>query len=173
MTKRFTFLIVFLILCATIISAQEIKNRHIPEWLIGNWIGTGSGAPGFGTGEFSFSYELDSMVIIRKAHSTYPSRTEGKMLTHDDLLVVYKENDVFCKAHYYDNEGHIIEYTISIPDTGNAVIFTSNAPAGQPIFRLTYIAYANQQVFIEFAISPTQTPAQFRPYVSGFARRKY
>ena len=82
--------------------AQTNQNWN---WLIGNWEGVGNGKPGEGKGVFSFEYQLDQNVIVRKSHSEYPSRDSKKMTIHDDLLVVYlDENKNLSKAIYFDNE---------------------------------------------------------------------
>ena len=57
---------------------------------------------------------------------------------HGDLLYVYADvPGQPLKAIYFDNEGHVIHYDVSVPDPATAV-FLSEASKPGPRFRLTY-----------------------------------
>jgi hypothetical protein len=43
------------------------------QFLVGRWTGAGSGAPGQGTGGFSFLPNLRGRVLVRKNFAEYPS----------------------------------------------------------------------------------------------------
>ena len=96
-----------------------------------------------GKGVFSFEHQLDQNVIVRKSHSEYPSRDSKKMTIHDDLLVVYlDENKNLSKAIYFDNEGHVINYSITF--TEKTITFLSETKPNQPTFRLIYSLLENK-----------------------------
>jgi hypothetical protein len=56
------------------------------QFLIGKWKGEGSGSPGQGAGEFSFTPDVQGKVLIRKSFAEYPGSR------HDDLTILYREN---------------------------------------------------------------------------------
>ena len=95
---------------------------------------------------------MDQNVIVRKSHSEYPSRDSKKITVHDDLLVVYlDENKNLSKAIYFDNEGHVINYSITYPE--KTITFLSETKPNQPIFRLIYSLLENNEVNTAFEIS--------------------
>jgi len=56
---------------------------------------------------------------------------------HTDLLYLFPEGpDQALKAIYFDNEGHVIHYTVASPRPGTVVLLSEAAPG--PQFRLTY-----------------------------------
>jgi hypothetical protein len=57
---------------------------------------------------------------------------------HSDVLYVYQEaQDQQLKAIYFDNEGHVIHYAVSTPDSTTAMFISEPSPSG-PQFRLVY-----------------------------------
>ncbi len=88
------------------------------QFLIGSWSSPVSGQPGQAvSGATTFSFELDGKVIVRKSRAEFapePGQTKG--LVHADLLVIYQQPaEAQFRAIYFDNEGHIIHYTLSSP----------------------------------------------------------
>lgn len=76
------------------------------DWLIGDWIGEGTGQPGQGGGTFSFKPDLDKKILVRKSHSEYPATENKPQVIHNDLMIVYLDNTGNpSKAIYFDNEG--------------------------------------------------------------------
>lgn len=145
--------------------AQTNQNWN---WLIGNWEGIGNGKPGEGKGVFSFEYQLDQNVIVRKSRSEYPSRDSKKMTVHDDLLVVYlDENKNLSKAIYFDNEGHVINYSITY--TEKTITFLSETKPDQPTFRLIYSLLENNEVNTAFEIS--MDGKNFKTYIKGKSKK--
>jgi hypothetical protein len=51
--------------------AQQDTTWDKWEWLLGEWIGTGSGQPGQGGGTFSFVFDLNKKIILRKRISCF------------------------------------------------------------------------------------------------------
>ncbi len=142
------------------------------SFLLGDWVGDGSGEPGKGEGWFSFKPDLDNRVIVRKNHSSYPATTTKPAFSHDDLLVIYADNPgSLSNALYTDNEDHTIHYSIQFPDQ-KTIVFLSDAKPGMPVFRLSYIQKDNDNVDIKFEIAPPNNPGKFNVYLQGGAHRK-
>ncbi len=141
--------------------------------LVGSWEGVGSGSPGTGGGSFSFASDLDGKVIVRKSHSEYPA-SEGRPATvHDDLLVAYREDTTqSVRAIYFDNEGHVIHYTVDASPDGKTVTFVSSAEPSAPRYRLSYIQGEKEKVTIRFEIAPPGKADAFKMYLEGKAKRK-
>lgn len=137
-------------------------------FLIGSWLGTGSGTPGQGEGSFSFTPDLQNNVLVRRSHSEYPSTDDKPATVHDDLLIVYANES---KAIYFDNEGHVINYQVSYDSDSKRVTFQSVDPPPSPGFRLTYEQTAADKLRVTFEISPTGKASDFQTYLSGEAER--
>src|ERR1700681_1764083 len=104
------------------------------EFLLGKWTGVAGEKDtqlGAGQGAFSFEPQLDKKIIVRHNNATYDSGVR-----HDDLLIIYLEND---KPHaiYFDSEGHVIRYNVTVPSP-NAVTFESDGTQPEPKYRLSY-----------------------------------
>ncbi|MDP4278001.1 MAG: hypothetical protein Q8914_10285 [Bacteroidota bacterium] len=138
------------------------------SWLMGEWKGEGIGQPGQGGGTFSFAYDLDKNIIVRKSHSEYPAKDNKPKIIHDDLMVVYFDaSESSSKAMYFDNEGHIINYTITCAD--KSIILTSIKVANTPVFRLTYTLLETDLVNTKFEMS--RDGANFMTYIEGKSKK--
>lgn len=168
MEKKF-FLAVLLTGFVVICHAQQGTGWDKWNWLIGNWIGEGSGQPGQGSGTFSFSFDLDKNILIRRSHSEYPATGTKPKIIHDDLMIIYPgqiENS--DKAVYFDNEGHIIFYSVSFSD--KSIILTSDKIPNGPVFRLIYTSLDSETVSTKFEMS--QDGIKFTPYIEGKSTRR-
>jgi len=155
------------LLAAALLCAQSKPNWESWQFLIGDWVGEGTGEPGSGTGGFKFELQLDRQILVRQNHAEYPATQNKPAYSHQDLMVVYPEGSTW-RAVYFDNEGHVIHYAAEFrPDGG--VTFTSTEPASGPRFQLTYTKSAPNKVGIEFAIAPPGKP--FTPYIHAVAHR--
>jgi hypothetical protein len=151
-----------------ICSGQQNNAWERWNWLIGEWQGEGSGQPGQGGGTFSFSFSLDSKIIISKSHSEYPASEIKPEIIHDDLMIIYlDENTHPFKAVYFDNEGHTIFYNATF--TEKSVILTSDKITDNPAFRLTYTLMDIDTVYTQFEIS--QDGKDFIQYIEGKSYR--
>jgi hypothetical protein len=151
-----------------ICQAQDKDNWDKLNWLTGTWLGEGNGKPGKGGGTFSFSFDLNKNILVRKSHSEYKSNKKDSRITHEDLMVIYPESgEKLMKALYFDNEGHIIEYTVSY--SGKSVIFLSEKQANAPIFRLIYTPLDTCIVNTKFEISADGI--NFNTYIEGISKR--
>ncbi len=120
-------ILVALLLTSVALPAQDWKHL---EFLLGEWTGVAGEKDtqiGAGQGTFSFAVDLNKKIIVRRNSAQY---TSG--ITHDDLLIIYVEGSP--RAIYFDSEGHVIRYNITVPSE-NKVIFESE---GSPKYRLTY-----------------------------------
>jgi hypothetical protein len=138
----------------------------------GTWEGEGSGEPGNGTGGFSFRLDLQGKVMVRRSTSSYPATKDHPAFTHEDLMVISRESEAPLRADYYDNEGHVIHYTISVSENGKSAQFLSDLAPSAPRYRLTYESLGTNEVTIKFEIAPPGKPDAFTSYVEAKARRK-
>lgn len=127
------------------------------QFLIGSWASPVSGQPGEGiSGSTTFSYHLDQKIIIRNSRAEFapePGKKQG--LVHEDLLVIYQQpGEAHLRAIYFDNEGHIIHYTVSFPIWQPGVVFESEATATSPRARLVYEAAPDGTMVTEFFVAP-------------------
>lgn len=134
-----------------------------PKWkaLVGEWKGESqAGAP---SGVCGFHFDLADHVIVRTNHAVL-SGAAGPV--HDDLMVIAPEaTEDKARASYFDNEGHVIEYSASWSADGNTLIFLSK-PGPGPQFRLTYKKVNADSYTVAFEMAPPGQTA-FRPYTSG------
>lgn len=110
------------------------------RFLVGTWEAktTGGSAQAQGTGSYTFRLELRDHVLAR--HSSYASckGPEDFNCEHGDLLYIYPEGPgQALKAIYFDNEGHVIHYSVSVPRPGMVVLLSDPGGPG-PQFRLSY-----------------------------------
>lgn len=154
-------------------SAQAIDPWQHWRFLLGEWVATGTGQPGEGVGHFSFTYDLDKKVLVRKSRVDYPPKPGEKTgLSHKDLLIVYQPpGDSLFRAVYFDNEGHSINYAASFPETTlNAATLESEPSQKGPRFRLAYEMNADGTLQVSFSIAlPGES---FKIYTQGIAHRK-
>jgi hypothetical protein len=141
-------------------------------FLLGDWVGTGTGKPGEGSGVFSFLPELDGRILVRKNRVEYPARDgSGPGTVHEDLLIVYPApGGPGFRAIYFDNEGHTIPYRVTLSPAVPSAVFESEGTAGETRFRLSYEVASGGDLVIAFSIA---SPGEdFRLYTSGTARKK-
>ncbi len=167
MKTRLALIAIFFVL-TTICNGQQNTNWDKWSWLMGEWIGEGGGQPGQGGGTFSFSFDLDKNIIVRKSHSEYPATDNKPKTIHDDLMIVYFDaSDSSIKAIYFDNEGHIINYSVMYTD--KSITLTSLKTTNTPIFRLTYDLLENEIVNTRFEMS--RDGVNFMTYVEGKSKK--
>lgn len=90
-------------------------------------------------GTYSFKPELKHHVLVRRSDDSAGCHGPASFdCEHSDVLYVYQEaENQALKAIYFDNEGHVIHYTVSTPDPTTAV-FVSEASSSAPQFQLIY-----------------------------------
>jgi hypothetical protein len=142
------------------------------RFILGEWAGEGDGQPGQGRGGFTFAPDLGGKVLVRKNRNEIPAANGRTAATHEDLLIVYRGTDgKRNKAIYFDNEDHVIQYSVTAADDGKSLVFLSDAVPSQPRFRLTYAKAKGETVNVKFEIAPPGKD-EFKTYVEGTVRRK-
>jgi hypothetical protein len=143
------------------------------EFLIGQWTGEGGGEPGKGSGEFSFAWDLQKKVLVRKNRADFPAAAGRPAISHEDLMIIYRgDGGGPGKAIYFDSEGHVIHYAASVSDDKRTLKFLSEAAAAVPRFRLTYSKEKEDAVRVKFEMAPPGKPDEFKTYLEGSARRQ-
>ena len=169
MRARGLIVVLVLMMSASVTLGQQDAAWSKWSWLIGEWVGEGSGQPGQGAGSFSLLPDLDGKILVRKNHSEYPATKDKPKIVHDDLMVVYRDEAAEPgKAIYFDNEAHTIEYKVGLKD--NSIVFTSDKTPNMPVFRLTYLPVDKDTITVKFEMS--QDGQTFKVYTEGKCKRK-
>lgn len=148
------FLIVFTAFFAVSISsfAQQKSAWNNWQWLLGEWKGEGAGKPGEGNGTFSFAFDLDKKILVRKNYTEFPATNSKPASIHEDLMIIYLDfSGNPSKAIYFDNEGHTIHYSIQYSD--KTITLQSEKIAHIPVFKLSYIWLDDTTINTQFEIS--------------------
>ena len=162
-----------LLLAAGAVAGRASEQDRWAElrFLIGDWVGGGKADQG--SGEFSLAPDLEGKVLVRRGRADLPAAGQRPEGHHEDLMVIHRDGtDGPIKAVYFDNEGHVIHYSISISKDGQTVTFVSEAAASEPRFRLTYRKEKEDIVAIKLEIAPPGKLDAFQTHVEGTARRK-
>jgi len=141
------------------------------KFLLGEWAGANEGDPGQGYGTFSFAFDLDQNILVRRNHTVFPASDKREAFTHDDLLFVYYELDGTTRAIYFDNEEHVIHYKAGLSADQKAVIFVSDPLPGVPQFRLTYQMKGDETLMTRFEMTPPGQAGAFFVYLEGDSKR--
>jgi hypothetical protein len=111
------------------------------QFLIGTWEaktqGGSSGAASNGT--YLFRLELKDHLLARHTAAAACAGPADFDCEHADLLYIYPAapGQPSFKAIYFDNEGHVIHYDVSVP-TGGTAVFLSDPKEPGPQYRLSY-----------------------------------
>lgn len=165
---RFVLLTIILF-SHTLLAADE--DWGALHYLVGNWVGEGTGQPGESIGGFSFQPDLQGKILVRKSRAEYPPSKDRKGFVHEDLMVVYRELDDRAegalRAIDFDSEQHVIRYEVTM--FGDRIVFTSQREPGKPQFRLTYERQTGDKLRIKFEIA--QPGKALAPYIEATAHR--
>ena len=159
---------------ALLVTASSWAQNDDPwkpfQALIGDWVGEGGGGPGQGGGGFSYQFDLQRNVIIRKNYAEYPAQNGRPAARHDDLMIVYLDDaSKRPRAIYFDSEGHTIRYVITV--SGDSLIFESEAgEPGAHYYRLTQTPTGGRLSGKFEVRAPGE--AQYKTYIEFRARRK-
>jgi hypothetical protein len=142
------------------------------RFVLGDWVGAGSGAPGEGVGVFSFKPKLGGKILVRKSRADYPPKPgEKNGISHEDLLIVYPMNEGRTyRAVYFDNEGHIIHYAVAFQAGQSSLAFESEGSTKEARYRLGYEKNPDAELVMTFSIAPPGRP--FKVYLTGTARHQ-
>lgn len=154
-----------------VFAQQSTSSWDNWKFLIGEWIGEGNGQPGQGNGSFTFNTDLDGKILVRKSHTEFPATKDRPAFSHDDLLIVYFDfTGTPAKAIYFDNENHVLNYSVSY--VNNTIVFLSEPAQNAPRFRLSYIPLDENTVNVKFEIAMPQNLEDFKTYLEGKSIRK-
>ncbi|MBI4902991.1 MAG: hypothetical protein HY820_05105 [Acidobacteria bacterium] len=153
-------LALIVVACSAFAQSDETAARwKTIEFLLGEWVGDGDGAPGKGTGEFSFRPELNGRIVVRRSFNQMGNAR------HEDLMVLYLDG-ASMRAGYWDSEGHMIPYKVTV--AGRSAVFESEGGTG-PRYRLTYTRTgANLEGL--FQVAPPG--GEFKSYLNWISRPK-
>jgi hypothetical protein len=139
------------------------------QFLLGKWAGEGGGQPGQGSGAFSFSADLQGKILVRRSFSEFPPANGRPAFRHDDLTIVYRDETTHrLRATYFDNEEHVIAYTVEAAPGG--VVFVSEGAPSTTRFRMTYAATGKDTLKFKFEIAAPGK--EFAPYLESTAHRE-
>ncbi|MBZ5631419.1 MAG: hypothetical protein LAO06_21405 [Acidobacteriia bacterium] len=167
-------LVAVLVLSATMAAAQELPKDRWADWqpFLGAWEGAGGGGPGQGSGGFTFTPELQGAVLVRHNYAQYPASKDKPAYRHDDLMVIYPDpSGKQTRADYWDNEGHVIHYSVEFTDGAHKLVMVSEAGQPGPRYRLTYVQTGANDLKLTFEIAPPETPEKFTTYIEALAKR--
>ena len=164
--KKLLFAIAFFALTVTSFSQQNNWDKW--NWLLGEWQGAGSGQPGQGGGTFTFAFELDKKIIVRKSSTEFPATENRPQFVYQDLMIVYLDyTSNPTKAICFNNEGYTINYLITYAE--KSIILTSEKNPNAPIFRLTYTLLDDKTVNTKFEMS--QDGENFMTHIEGKSKK--
>jgi hypothetical protein len=165
------WILVFVIALSSLAAAQTQPKNHWAAWepFLGTWVGSGSGQPGQGAGEFSLKPELQGAVLVRHNYAEYPASKDKPAYRHDDLMVIYAEGES-TRADYWDNERHVIHYLAEV--SAEKLVFVSDAAQPGPRYRLTYVKTGADTLRLTFEIAPPNDRGAFKTYITAEAKRK-
>ena len=105
---------------------------------------------------------------IRKSFAEYPGRNGRPASRHDDLTILYREASRL-QAIYFDNEGHVIRYSVAAAPLGG-VVFTAEAPPTQARYRLSYMPAGKDRLKLRFEVA--DPGKEFTTYIEATAHRE-
>jgi hypothetical protein len=127
--------------------------------LLGAWDGSDPNL--HATGRFTLEPDLGGKILVRR------NRNDSPQGHHDDLLIVFAAPGGL-RASYFDNEGHVIQYAVTV--TADRVELVSDEAPGQPRFRLRYVQHGADELAVDFAIAMPGA-AEFKHYTGGVVHR--
>lgn len=109
------------------------------SFLEGTWDAKATGNGGAAAmGSYTFRLELRDHILSRHGDLSQCKGPSTFDCEHSDLLYIYRDAPTQpLKAIYFDNEGHVIHYSVSTPSPTSAVFLSDNSQPG-PQFRLAY-----------------------------------
>lgn len=141
------------------------------RFLIGSWVSEARSEEG--SGSFTLEPDLGGKILVRRNIANLPAAKGRPAAKHEDLMIVSREpGGKAYQATYFDNEGHIIQYSISALPDKKGLVFVSNPDRHGPRFRLTYTKGEQDKVAVKFEIAPPGKADQFKTYLEGTVRRK-
>jgi hypothetical protein len=150
-----------LLFCAATLFAQNASTPSIEssdpwkplQFLIGTWEAKtkGGSAGAVSSGTYTFQLELKKHILSRRTTGVECKGPSDFNCEHSDLLYIYPDTPGGpLKAVFFDNEGHVIHYDVSVPNAARAVFVCDSSQKG-PQFRLSY-ELKGKELFGKFEI---------------------
>ncbi len=140
------------------------------NFVLGTWEGEGGGEPGQGTGGFTFAPELDGRILVRRSFTEFPPHEGRPAFRHDDLIIVDRDPAGAAHATYWDNEGHRIDYDVTVSGSPRTITFLTRERPGAERIRFIYWDRGPGRLEYTFDLAAPDAPA-FTTHVRGTARR--
>jgi hypothetical protein len=113
---------------------------------------------------------LDGHLLVRRSFTVFPPSASRPGFRHEDLIIVEQDAAGATRATYWDNEGHRIEYDVTVSKEAGTITFQSRAPLAAERARFVYWDRGPGQVEFTFDLAPAGDAA-FTTHVRGTARR--
>lgn len=142
---------------------SDVDSLWMPfRFFLGSWKGTGSGEPGNGTYERTYSFALGKRFIEVKNKSHYPSTGQ----THEDVgYISYDKGRKKFNLRQFHTEGFINHYVLDSTATdGKTIVFITEAIENLPRgwrAKETYQLVSDKEFHESFEISEPGKPFQF------------
>ena len=170
--KKLVLIGFLLILSPTSLAQQSTSKLDSLRFLVGKWVGEGTGEVGAGSGQSTFEMGLKDKVLIRRNHAEYPATQGRPAVTHDDLMIIYVDPATHePRAFYTDSEGNTINYAVTVTNGGKSVVFLSDLAEHLRRYRLTYVVAKSDQMTLTFEIATPEKPNDFKRFIEGRIRR--
>lgn len=171
MKKRIVLTCIVLLLSQSLLAQQPVPsvNWDSLKFLVGKWAVEVSAESGQqGSGSCSFEAGLQGKVLVRKNHAEYPATKDWTAIVHDDLTVIYPDRPTgLLRAFYTDNDGNVINYTVSVSSDGKSAVFLGDAVPAAPRFRLTYALTERDRMTFTFELALPGKAEQFQKLIVG------
>ena len=152
------FLIIFIVVIIPLnVSAQVDSTWDHIKFFVGKWIGQSSENDTLLPRNSLFTSELDDNIIVRKNYIDFGEQPAGEQLRHEDLMIIFRYPDGIINATYFDTENRVINFVVNISELGDEIIFESIPIKGMPFYRITYVKYSPDEIYVNFESSITGT----------------
>jgi hypothetical protein len=171
--RKVSSLALVLTICVATTATGQAASTGLDalSFLLGTWVTANGDKPGEPHGSSTFARDLLDRVIVRRSFADIEPVGDGPTLHHEDLMVIHADAPGAIRADFYDNEGHVIRYTATVPTPGVAS-FVSDAAPGAPRYRLTYRLGDDGRLKGRFEIAPPGKPEEFAPYLVWTSTRR-
>lgn len=153
MSKKLALVIIVYLTMPFCIQGQNSTQWDHLKFFIGKWIGQTTEGDTAIPRNSLFTSELDDNIIVRKNYLDFGDKPGGEQLMHEDLMIIFRYPDGGINATYFDNENRIINFVVSISESGEEVIFQSIPIKGMPFYKITYIKINKDEIYVNFESS--------------------
>jgi hypothetical protein len=140
------------------------------EFLLGTWKGDAKGDAGDGPGDFTFKTDLDGKILLVTSTQEFRATSERQAFTYHGLMVIYLLG-LDTQAMFYDNEGHVLNYSVQFSTNPRKVTFIGEQVPYAPSFRFSYTDNGDGTLKVAFETAPANAPKAFTSHIATVARR--